>query len=137
MTGQVARKRVHSGNPTASVESIPLDLASFAAVRECTVAFQAKGLPLHILINNADGSIPGKQASFSANGFELTFATNHLGHFLLTNLLLDNLKRSAPARVITVSSELHVPGHGGLPPPDFDYANLKGEKYCDCLLRAR
>ena len=92
-------------------------------------AFQAKGYPLHVLINNAGGSIAGKQASFSTDGFELTLATNHLGHFLLTNLLLANLKRSAPARVITVSSQLHIPGYAGGKPPDFDYDNLKGEKY--------
>jgi retinol dehydrogenase 12 len=124
-----AMERMRLANPHASVESIPLDLASFAVVRQCAAAFQAKGYSLHILINNAGGSVPGKQASFTADGFELTFGTNHLGHFLLTNLLLDDLKRSSPARVITVSSQLHVPGYGGGPPPDFDYDNLKGEKY--------
>lgn len=121
--------RIQADTPDAKVESIPLDLASFAAIRQCAGAFQAKGYPLHVLINNAGGSIPGKQASFSADGFELTFATNHLGHFLLTNLLLDDLKRSAPARVITVSSELHNPDYARGPGPDFDYGNLKGEKY--------
>jgi len=124
-----AMERIRRANPDASVESIPLDLASLAAVRQCATAFQAKGYPLHILINNAGGSVQGKQASLSADGFELTFATNHLGHFLFTNLLLEDLKRSAPARVITVSSQLHIPGYGGGPPPDFDYDNLKGEKY--------
>ena len=79
------------------------------------------------MINNAGGSVPGKQARFTADGFELTFGTNHLGHFLLTNLLLEDLKQSA--RVITVSSELHNPDHAGGPAPDFDYDNLKGEKY--------
>ena len=123
--------RIRAGNPNASIESIPLDLASFAAVRQCAAAFQATGYPLHVLINNAGGLIPGKQASFTADGFEMTLGTNHLGHFLLTNLLLDNLKRSAPARVITVSSQLHIPGYAGGPPPDFDYDNLKGEKYYD------
>ncbi len=113
----------------ASVESIPLDLASFAAIRQCAADFQAKGYPLHLLINHAGGSFPGKQARYTADGFELTFGTNHLGHFLLTNLLLEDLKRSAPARVITVSSQLHVPGYGGGPRPDFDYDNLKAEKY--------
>ena len=112
-TSAQAIARIRAGNPNASVESIPLDLASFAAVRQCAAAFQAKGYPLHVLINNAGGSIPGKQARFTADGFELTFGTNHLGHFLLTNLLLDDLKRSAPARVITVSSQLHIPGYGG------------------------
>ncbi len=122
---------IHKSNPEAQVESLPLDLASFASVRECTAAFEAKGYPLHVLINNAGGSIPGKQAQFSSDGFELTFATNHLGHFLLTNLLLDHLIQSAPARVITVSSQLHVPGYGFGKAPDFDYDNLKAEKYYD------
>jgi NAD(P)-dependent dehydrogenase (short-subunit alcohol dehydrogenase family) len=120
---------IHAVTPNAIVESIPLDLASFASVRQCVSAFQSKGYPLHILINNAGGSVPGKQASFTADGFELTFGTNHLGHFLLTNLLLEDLKRSAPARVITVSSELHNPDHARGSVPDFDYDNLKGEKY--------
>ena len=130
-TSAQAIERIHAGNPNASVESIPLDLASFASVRQCAAAFQAKSYPLHVLINNAGGAIAGKQARFTTDGFELTFGTNHLGHFLLTNLLLDDLKRSAPARVITVSSQLHIPGYAGGKPPDFDYDNLKGEKYYD------
>jgi len=121
--------QIQAGQPGAVVESIPLDLASFASVRACAAAFQARGYPLHLLINNAGGSVPGQQASFTVDGFELTFGTNHLGHFLLTNLLLENLKQSAPARVITVSSELHNPDYAGGPKPDFDYDNLKGEKY--------
>ena len=121
--------RIHAVNPKAVVESIPLELSSFKSARQCVSAFQAKGYPLHILINNAGGSVPGKQASFSVDGFEMTFGTNHLGHFLLTNLLLEELKRSAPARVITVSSELHNPAYAKGPVPDFDYGNLKGEKY--------
>ncbi len=128
-TSAQAIERIRAGNPSASLESIPLDLASFAAVRQCAAAFQAMGYPLHVLINNAGGSVAGEQASFTADGFEMTFGTNHLGHFLLTNLLLDNLKQSAPARVITVSSQKHVPGYGGRGAPDFDYDNLKGEKY--------
>ena len=130
-TSAQAIERICAGNPSASVESIPLDLASFAAVRQCVATFQAKGYPLHLLINNAGGSVAGERASFTADGFEMTFGTNHLGHFLLTNLLLDNLKQSAPARVITVSSQKHVPGYGGKGAPDFDYDNLKGEKYYD------
>ena len=63
-TSAQAIARMRADNPNASVESIPLDLASFAAVRQCAAAFQAKGYPLHVLINNAGGSIPGKQASF-------------------------------------------------------------------------
>jgi NAD(P)-dependent dehydrogenase (short-subunit alcohol dehydrogenase family) len=121
--------RIRKNHPQSSLESIPLDLASLASVRQCAAAFQEKTYPLHVLINNAGGTIQGKQASFSTDGYELTLATNHLGHFLLTNLLLENLKSSAPSRVITVSSQLHVPGYGMGPPPDFDIDNLKGEKY--------
>ena len=124
-----AMARIRAVHPSAVVESIPLDLSSFASVRQCASAFQSKGYPLHILINNAGGSVPGRQASFTVDGFELTFGTNHLGHFLLTALLLEDLKRSAPARVITVSSQLHDPAYAGGPAPDFDYDNLKGEKY--------
>lgn len=130
-TSAQAIARIHARYPDASVESIPLDLASFASVRQCAAAFQAKGYPLHVLINNAGGAIPGKQARFTADGFEMTLGTNHLGHFLFTNLLLDNLTRSAPARVITVSSQLHNPAYAGGKPPDFDYDNLKGGKYYD------
>ncbi len=125
----LAIARIRATQPGASIESIPLDLASFAAIRKCAAEFQAKDYPLHLLINHAGGSFPGKQARFTADGFELTFGTNHLGHFLLTNLLLNNLRRAAPARVITVSSQLHIPGYGGGPRPDFDYDNLKAEKY--------
>ena len=121
--------QIRAVTPNAFVESIPLDLSSFASVRQCASAFQAKHYPLHVLINNAGGSVPGRQASFTVDGFEMTFGTNHLGHFLFTNLLLEDLIRSAPARVITVSSELHNPAYAGGPPPDFDYDNLKGEKY--------
>ena len=130
-TSAQAIARIKADQPNASVESIPLDLASFASVRQCAAAFQAKGYPLHVLINNAGGAIHGKQASFTADGFEMTFGTNHLGHFLFTNLLLDDLKRSAPARVITVSSQRHIPGYGGGPGAKFDYDNLKGEKFYD------
>jgi retinol dehydrogenase-12 len=130
-TSAQAIARLKADQPTASVEAIPLDLASFASVRQCAATFRAKGYPLQVLINNAGGSIPGKQASFTADGFEMTFGTNHLGHFLLTNLLLGDLKRSAPARVITVSSQRHIPGYGGGPGAKFDYDNLKGEKFYD------
>jgi NAD(P)-dependent dehydrogenase (short-subunit alcohol dehydrogenase family) len=128
-TSTQAISRIRDIHPDASLESIPLDLSSFASVRQCAAAFQEKGYPLHVLINNAGGSVPGEQASFSPDGYELTLATNHLGHFLLTNLLLDNLIRSAPSRVITVSSQLHVPGYGMGPAPDFDFENLDGKEY--------
>ena len=121
--------RLQAMTPGGKVESIPLDLASFDSIRQFATTFQAMGYPLHLLINHAGGAFPGKVAKYTADGFEMTFGTNHLGHFLLTNLLLDDLKRSGPSRVITVSSQLHVPGYGMGPKPDFDYGNLKAEKY--------
>ena len=60
-TSAQAIVRIKAGNPNASVELIPLDLASFASVRQCAAAFQAKGYPLHVLINNAGGSIPASK----------------------------------------------------------------------------
>src|SRR5512143_4111391 len=133
-TSAQAIARIKAEQPNASVESIPLDLASFASIRQCAAIFQMKGYPLHVLINNAGGSVKGKQASFTVDGFEMTFGTNHLGHFLLTNLLLDDLKRSAPARVITVSSQRHIPGYAGGKGAQFDWDNLKGEKFYDTTL---
>ena len=128
-SGALAIQRIQARQPDASLETIPLDLASFASIRQCAAAFAARRLNLNILVNHAGGLVAGKQPSFTTDGFEMTFGTNHLGHFLLTNLLLDDLKRSAPARVITVSSQLHDPEYAGGPKVDFDYDNLKGEKY--------
>ena len=124
-----AVERIHVSTPNAKIESIPLDLASFDSVRACASAFQEKNYPLHLLINNAGQMFDKEEIGFTADGFEMTFGVNHLGHFLLTNLLLDDLKNSAPARVITVSSSLHDPELKQGPPPDFDYDNLKAEKY--------
>jgi retinol dehydrogenase 12 len=131
---QKAIARIKAGQPDAMVESIPLDLSSLSAVRACAAVFHARGYPLQLLINNAGGSVPGKHAQLTVDGFEMTFGTNHLGHFLLTNLFMEDLRRSAPARVITVSSQLHIPGYRGERGPDFDYDNLKGEKYYNASL---
>jgi NAD(P)-dependent dehydrogenase (short-subunit alcohol dehydrogenase family) len=124
-----AISRLQVAHPNAILESIPLDLTSFASIRQCVDTFHAKGYPLHLLINHAGAVIYGKQASFTSDSFEKTFQTNYLGHFLLTQLLLEDLKSSAPARIINVTSQLHIPGYGRGPYTDFDYDNLKGEKY--------
>jgi NAD(P)-dependent dehydrogenase (short-subunit alcohol dehydrogenase family) len=83
---------------------LSLDLADLASVRACADGFLQTGAPLHVLINNA--GLAGKRG-MTASGFELAFGTNHVGPFLLTNLLLDRLRASAPARIVTVSSEGH------------------------------
>ena len=93
----------NTGN--ADVHFLPLDLTSFASVRACAAAFLATGDPLHVLMNNA--GVAGQQG-ITQDGFELTFGVNHLGHFLLTTLLLDQLRASAPARIVNVSSIAHT-----------------------------
>lgn len=91
-----------TGNP--DVRFIELDLGDFASIRACAGSFLALGEPLHVLVNNA--GIAGNRG-VTADGFERTFGVNHLGHFLLTNLLLPRLTESRPARVVTVSSDAH------------------------------
>ena len=93
----------------ADVHFLALDLGRFASVRECAAAFLALDVPLDVLINNA--GVAG-QRGLTEDGFELAFGINHLGHFLLTQLLLGPLKASAPARVVTVSSRSHYDAKG-------------------------
>ena len=87
------------------IEVLPLDLGDFDSVRQCAQAFLARGLPLHLLINNA--GLAGSRG-LTKSGFELAFGTNHLGHFLLTQLLLERIKSSSPARIVTVASRAHT-----------------------------
>jgi NAD(P)-dependent dehydrogenase (short-subunit alcohol dehydrogenase family) len=90
-----------SGND--AVEALIADLSIMAQVRHVADQFKAKYQKLHVLVNNAGGAFGKRQVT--AEGFEKTFALNHLNYFLLTNLLLDTLKASAPARIINVSSD--------------------------------
>lgn len=91
-----------------AVESVELDLASPASVRRVVREIEERDLPLQALVCNA-GLQFTKGPIVSEEGFELTFAVNHLGHFLLTNLLLERLAVNAPARIVIVSSGVHDP----------------------------
>jgi NAD(P)-dependent dehydrogenase (short-subunit alcohol dehydrogenase family) len=102
-TSVAARIQKETNNPY--VEYLVADLASQAQVRQLVETFNAKYTNLDVLVNNAGAYFSTRQES--AEGIEMTFALNHLNYFLLTNLLLDNLKASAPARVINVSSNAH------------------------------
>jgi len=99
-------KKVSSNN---NVHFLQCDLSSLESVRGCAAKFNAEGKPLNILINNA--GIMAPPFTKTKDGFEIQFGTNHLGHFLLTQLLLDRLKEGAPARVVNVSSKAHTRGH--------------------------
>ena len=88
-----------------AVELLIADLGVQAEVRRAAAEFLAGGRPLHVLINNA--GVVNLQRTLTTDGLEATFAVNHLAYFLLTTLLLDRLRASAPARIVNVSSEAH------------------------------
>ena len=90
-------------------EFIELDLADLASVRKCAAEILARKTPIHGLINNA--GLAGQRGS-TKDGFELTFGTNHLGHYLFTRLLLDRIKESRGARIVNVSSKSHYQAKG-------------------------
>jgi len=99
---------IRKGAPGCTVEALPLDLSNLAGVRAFATGFLAGRDRLDLLVNNAGVMIPpyGK----TADGFELQFGTNHLGHFALTGLLLPLLRATAGARVVTVASLAHRSG---------------------------
>jgi NAD(P)-dependent dehydrogenase (short-subunit alcohol dehydrogenase family) len=84
---------------------VQVDLGDLRSVRRCAEAFLARNEPLHVLINNA--GVAGVRG-VSTDGFQLTFATNHLGPFLLTNLLLPRLQAQAGSRIVNVASRAHT-----------------------------
>ena len=112
----VAAIKAGSSNP--NIESILADLTSMAEVRKIAATFLASHSRLDVLINNAGAFFSERRES--VDGYEMTFAGNHLAYFLLTNLLLDTLKASAPARIVNVSSNAH--GIGKL---NFDNLNAQ------------
>lgn len=100
------------------VENIPLNLASFASIRQFAATFLEKNLPLHVLVNNA--GIGWLDYGVTEDGIEQTMGVNYFGPFLLTSLLIEKLKESAPSRIINLSSDMHKMGnkHVADDPPD-------------------
>ncbi|XP_031681415.1 retinol dehydrogenase 12-like [Oncorhynchus kisutch] len=111
---QEIRKR--SGNTNVHLRLV--DTSSLASVRAFVEGILREEKELHILVNNAGAS--GLPGDITSDGLEVSFATNHVGPFLLTSLLLDLLKRSAPARIVNVSSMNHWRGV-------VDFSHFKGE----------
>lgn len=101
------------------LDSLVCDLTSMESVRRLAADFRAKYPRLDVLINNA-GEIVSERRT-TVDGFEYTLALDHLSHFLLTMLLMDIIKASAPSRIINVSSSAHTLGH-------IDFDDLMGEK---------
>ena len=103
-----AVSRIRAAAPGADVQAVPLDLASLDSVRAAAGQIRAACEGIDLLINNAGVMMP--PYGRTADGFELQFGINHLGHFALTGLLLDRLAGLAGSRVVTVSSNNHRDG---------------------------
>jgi len=117
--GNALKEEIIHKTGNSHVEIIQCDLSSFKSVRNFVSDFREKYNELHILINNA-GLWESKHIK-SADGIEMIWAVNHLAPFLLTNLLLDVMKRSALGRIINVSSEAHRTG-------TINFNDLEGNK---------
>jgi len=101
-----------------------MDLASLASVRAAAAAVRAAGDRLDLLVLNA--GVWSRERRTTADGFELTFGVNHLGHFLLVHELLDLLRASAPARIVVVSSNEHYRGRMGWDDLEFEHRRYGG-----------
>jgi NAD(P)-dependent dehydrogenase (short-subunit alcohol dehydrogenase family) len=115
--GEAVQADIKAVSGNEWVDLIVADLSSLTEVRRAASEFKQKYKHLHVLINNAGGI--NAERKVTPDGLEYTFATNYLAPFLLTELLLDELKTSAPARIINVSSVGHTRGK-------IDFADLQG-----------
>jgi NAD(P)-dependent dehydrogenase (short-subunit alcohol dehydrogenase family) len=103
--GEAALKEIKEQSSSDHISLLVADLSSQAEIRRLAENFTGHHSALHVLVNNA-GIIP-RRREVTVDGFETQFAVNHLAPFLLTNLLLDILIASAPARIVTVASDMH------------------------------
>ncbi len=107
--GEEARSEITMKSRNNAVDLLQADLSSQQSIRQLVGNFQHHYTHLHVLINNAGAAFPGRRRE-TVDGLEMTFAVNYLAPFLLTNLLLDLLTASAPARIVNVSSAAHKSG---------------------------
>ena len=120
--GEATLAEVRAASPDGAGELFLADLASQAAVRRLATEVRVRHPALHVLVNNAGGIWYRREVT--VDGFERTFATNHLAYFLLTNLLLEPLRAEAPARVVNVASDAHFR-------TTLDFADLQGARRYD------
>ena len=107
--GEEARSEITTKSGNNAVDLLQADLSSQQSIRQLFENVQQHYTYLHVLINNAGATFPRRRES--VDGLEMTFAVNYLAPFLLTNLLLDMFKASAPARIVNVSSNSHEAGY--------------------------
>ncbi|XP_017536496.2 retinol dehydrogenase 11 isoform X1 [Manis javanica] len=118
--GELVAREIQNMTGNEQVLVRKLDLADTKSIRAFAEGFLAEEKHLHLLINNA--GVMMCPYSKTANGFEMQMGVNHLGHFLLTHLLLEKLKESAPSRIVNVSSFAHHLGR-------INFHNLQGERF--------
>ncbi len=125
LKGDILKDEILEKVPDAQLDFMHCDLASFTSIREFATAFKKKYNHLHLLINNA--GIWETKRNLTVDGIEKNFAVNHLAPFLLTHLLLNTLKASAPARIVNVASDAHKQGKMNFPDLEFEkkYSSLK------------
>jgi NAD(P)-dependent dehydrogenase (short-subunit alcohol dehydrogenase family) len=124
--GEETRGEVRAASANESVDLLLADLGSLVQVRQLAREFETRHPRLHVLVNNAGTIFPARKRT--EDGFETTFSVNHLAPFLLTSLLMERLKASAPARIVNVASASHRFGA-------IDFARLRGGKEGRWLLR--
>lgn len=129
--GKAALAEIHQQSGNQNVELIQADLSSMESVRQFVATFKNRYNKLHGLLNCAGIIFLKRQVTF--DGLETMFATNYLGHFLLTNLLFDSLKAGAPSRVVTVSGSGHKAGVEVGKAATIDFDDLQGEKHFSFL----
>jgi NAD(P)-dependent dehydrogenase (short-subunit alcohol dehydrogenase family) len=118
---EAAAKEVTRRTWNDDVHVVPLDLADLTSVRKAADDILTRWDRLDVLVNNAGGTWSSRQET--VQGFEYTFGVNHLGHFFLTNLLLDRLRAAAPSRIINVTSVGHHAARRGM-----RFEDLQSEK---------
>ncbi len=108
--GEEAQNEIRTKSKNNAIDLLLADLSSQQSIRQLAENFQHHYTHLHVLINNAGASFIGQRRE-TVDGMEMTFAVNYLAPFLLTNVLLDVLKASAPARIVNVSSDAQASGY--------------------------
>ena len=115
--GEQVRKEIIAVSGNERVDLLLADLSSQQSIRELAGTIKSHYPKLDVLVNNAGLAFSDRH--LSVDGIEMTFAVNHLGYFLLSNLLLDNLKASSSGRIINVASSTHTQGKLNLDDPGF------------------
>ncbi|GHO77888.1 short-chain dehydrogenase [Ktedonobacter sp. SOSP1-85] len=106
--GEAAQQEIKAASGSNAVDLLLADLSSQQSIRQLVEQFKKRYTQLHVLLNNAGAMFPSRRES--VDGIEMSLAVNHIAPFLFTNLLLDTLQASEPARIVNVNSGAHFSG---------------------------